>query len=148
MAGYSGYRAASTSPRCARIADEVGATLMVDMAHFAGLVAPARSSSVTKDPIPFAHLTTTTTTSRCAGRAAARAVPARVRRLGRPRVPDGAGRPAGPRDGGQGRSRSPRPAAGFQVYAQQIADNAKRSPTGLMKRGSNSSPAAPTTTSS
>ena len=40
-----------------RIADEVGAYLMVDMAHFAGLVAGGEHPS----PIPHAHVTTTTT---------------------------------------------------------------------------------------
>jgi len=39
------------------IADEVGARLMVDMAHFAGLVA----GGVHPSPVPFAHVTTTTT---------------------------------------------------------------------------------------
>jgi glycine hydroxymethyltransferase len=40
-----------------RIADEVGAYLMVDMAHFAGLVA----GGVHPSPVPHAHVTTTTT---------------------------------------------------------------------------------------
>jgi glycine hydroxymethyltransferase len=40
-----------------RIADEVGAYLMVDMAHFAGLVAGA----VHPNPVPHAHVVTTTT---------------------------------------------------------------------------------------
>ena len=40
-----------------RIADEVGAYLMVDMAHFAGLVA----GGVHPNPVPHAHVTTTTT---------------------------------------------------------------------------------------
>ena len=40
-----------------RIADEVGAWLMVDMAHFAGLVA----GGVHPNPVPHAHVTTTTT---------------------------------------------------------------------------------------
>ena len=39
------------------IADEVGAYLMVDMAHIAGLVATGQHMS----PIPYAHVTTTTT---------------------------------------------------------------------------------------
>jgi glycine hydroxymethyltransferase len=40
-----------------RIADEVGAFLMVDMAHFAGLVA----GGVHSDPVPHAHFVTSTT---------------------------------------------------------------------------------------
>src|SRR6476619_1928589 len=39
------------------IADEIGAYLMVDMAHFAGLVA----GGVHPNPVPHAHVTTTTT---------------------------------------------------------------------------------------
>ena len=42
------------------IADEVGATLMVDMAHFAGLVA-GKVLTGDFDPVPHAHLITTTT---------------------------------------------------------------------------------------
>ena len=42
------------------IADEVGATLMVDMAHFAGLVA-GKVFTGDFDPVPHAHLVTTTT---------------------------------------------------------------------------------------
>lgn len=40
-----------------KVADEVGATFMVDMAHFAGLVA----GGVHPSPVPHAHITTTTT---------------------------------------------------------------------------------------
>ena len=42
------------------IADEVGATLMVDMAHFAGLVA-GKVLTGDFDPVPHAHIVTTTT---------------------------------------------------------------------------------------
>ena len=42
------------------IADEVGATLMVDMAHFAGLVA-GKVFTGDFDPVPHAHIVTTTT---------------------------------------------------------------------------------------
>ena len=42
------------------IADEVGAVLMVDMAHFAGLVA-GKVFQGNYDPVPFAHVVTTTT---------------------------------------------------------------------------------------
>src|SRR6202000_2419622 len=43
--------------RFRKIADEVGAYLMVDMAHFAGLVA----GGVHPSPLPHAHVVTTTT---------------------------------------------------------------------------------------
>jgi glycine/serine hydroxymethyltransferase len=44
-------------PRIRRVADEIGAYFMVDMAHFAGLVA----AGVYPSPVPHAHVTTTTT---------------------------------------------------------------------------------------
>ena len=47
----------STSNVFREIADKVGAVLMVDMAHIAGLVAAGLHQS----PIPYAHVTTTTT---------------------------------------------------------------------------------------
>ena len=50
-------RASSTSRASASIADAVGAYLMVDMAHFAGLVA----GGVHPSPLPHAHVVTTTT---------------------------------------------------------------------------------------
>ena len=50
-------RGSSTSPRSATIADEVGAFLLVDMAHFAGLVA----GGVYPSPVPHAHVVTSTT---------------------------------------------------------------------------------------
>ena len=52
------------------IADEVGATFMVDMAHFAGLVA-GRVFTGDLDPVPYAHIVTTTTHKTLAARAAA-----------------------------------------------------------------------------
>ena len=53
-------RARSTSPTMREIADEVGATLIVDMAHFAGLVA-GKVFTGDFDPVPHAHVVTTTT---------------------------------------------------------------------------------------
>src|SRR5208283_4394354 len=44
-------------PRIRALADEVGAALMVDMAHFAGLVA----AGIFPSPLPHAHVVTTTT---------------------------------------------------------------------------------------
>lgn len=60
LAGYSAYPRAINFKRMREIADKVGAVFMVDMAHFAGLVA---GGVFTGDfnPIPFAHVVTTTT---------------------------------------------------------------------------------------
>ncbi len=57
VAGASAYARAIDFKRFREIADEVGAVLMVDMAHIAGLVA----AGVHESPIPYAHVTTTTT---------------------------------------------------------------------------------------
>lgn len=57
VAGASAYARTIDFKRFREIADEVGAYLMVDMAHIAGLVAAGCHPS----PIPYAHVTTTTT---------------------------------------------------------------------------------------
>jgi glycine hydroxymethyltransferase len=57
IAGWSAYPRQLDFERFRAIADEVGACLMVDMAHFAGLVAAGLHPS----PVPHAHVTTTTT---------------------------------------------------------------------------------------
>lgn len=57
VAGASAYARAIDFKRFREIADAVGAVLMVDMAHIAGLVAAGQHES----PIPYAHVTTTTT---------------------------------------------------------------------------------------
>ncbi len=57
VVGASAYSRIIDFPRCREIADEVGAYLMVDMAHIAGLVA----AGVHPSPVPYAHVVTTTT---------------------------------------------------------------------------------------
>ncbi len=57
IAGASAYCRKIDFKRFREIADEAGAFLMVDMAHIAGLVA----SGCHESPIPYAHVTTTTT---------------------------------------------------------------------------------------
>ena len=57
IAGASAYARAIDFKKFREIADEVGAVLMVDMAHIAGLIAAGKHMS----PIPYAHVTTTTT---------------------------------------------------------------------------------------
>jgi glycine hydroxymethyltransferase len=60
VAGYSSYPRRVDFRRFREIADEVGAVLMVDMAHFAGLVA-GRVFTGDEDPVAHAHVVTTTT---------------------------------------------------------------------------------------
>lgn len=57
VAGASAYARTIDFAKFREIADEVGAVLMVDIAHIAGLVAAGLHPS----PIPYAHVTTTTT---------------------------------------------------------------------------------------
>ncbi len=57
IAGGSAYSRTIDFARFRQVADEVGAYLMVDMAHFAGLVA----AGVFPSPLPHAHVVTTTT---------------------------------------------------------------------------------------
>ena len=60
VAGYSAYPRQINFASMREIADEVGATFMVDMAHFAGLVA-GKVFTGDFDPVPHAHIVTTTT---------------------------------------------------------------------------------------
>ena len=57
VAGASAYSRIIDFKKFREIADEVGAYLMVDMAHIAGLVA----AGVHPSPVPYAHVVTTTT---------------------------------------------------------------------------------------
>jgi glycine hydroxymethyltransferase len=57
VGGGSAYPRQFDVVRMRAIADEVGASLMIDMAHFAGLVA----GGVHPSPVPHAHVVTTTT---------------------------------------------------------------------------------------
>ena len=57
VAGASAYPRTIDFPRFRAIADEVGAKLLVDMAHIAGLIATGFHPS----PVGYAHVTTTTT---------------------------------------------------------------------------------------
>jgi glycine hydroxymethyltransferase len=57
VAGYSAYSRTLDFPRFRRIADKVGAYLMADIAHIAGLIAAGEHPS----PVPYADFVTTTT---------------------------------------------------------------------------------------
>jgi glycine hydroxymethyltransferase len=60
LTGYSAYPRAIDFARMRAIADKIGAVFMVDMAHFAGLVA-GKVFTGTSNPIPHAHIVTSTT---------------------------------------------------------------------------------------
>ncbi|MCL2813657.1 MAG: serine hydroxymethyltransferase [Oscillospiraceae bacterium] len=60
MAGYSAYSRKINFAEMRELADEVGAVFLVDMAHFAGLVAGGVFAG-DYNPVPFAHVVTSTT---------------------------------------------------------------------------------------
>lgn len=60
MVGYSAYPRAVNFAQMRELADEVDATLLVDMAHFAGLVA-GKAFTGDNDPVAHAHVVTSTT---------------------------------------------------------------------------------------
>ncbi|HSV38130.1 MAG TPA: glycine hydroxymethyltransferase [Nocardioidaceae bacterium] len=135
VAGYSAYPRRVNFAKMREIADEVGATLMVDMAHFAGLVA-GKVFTGDEDPVPFAHITTTTTHKSLRGPrgglvlATEEYAPSVDR--GCPMVLGGPlSHVMAAKAVALAEARQP----GFQVYAQNIADNAKSLAEGFMKRG-------------
>jgi len=65
IAGASAYSRLIDFAKFREIADEVGAYLMADIAHIAGLVA----TGLHPDPMPYAHVVTSTTHKTCAVRA-------------------------------------------------------------------------------
>ena len=67
IAGFSAYPRALDFARFRAIADSVGAKLMVDMAHIAGVIAAGRHAN----PVEHAHVVTSTTHKTLRGRAAA-----------------------------------------------------------------------------
>jgi glycine hydroxymethyltransferase len=135
VAGYSAYPRRVNFAKMREIADEVGATFMVDMAHFAGLVA-GKVFTGDEDPVPHAHVVTTTTHKSLRGPRGglvlateeysdavdkgcpmvlggplSHVMAAKAVALAEARQPD------------------------FQAYAQRIADNAKALAEGFLKRG-------------
>ncbi len=148
IAGYSAYPRRVNFAKMREIADEVGATLMVDMAHFAGLVA-GKVFTGDEDPVPYAHVTTTTTHKSLRGpRGGLVLAQEEFAAVGRPRLPDGARRPAVARDGRQGRgARRGAPAVVPRLRPARSPTTPSRSPRGSCPAARSSSPAAPTTTS-
>ncbi|MEP9383126.1 glycine hydroxymethyltransferase [Nocardioides sp. KR10-350] len=135
VAGYSAYPRRVNFAKMREIADEVGATLMVDMAHFAGLVA-GKVFTGDEDPVPHAHLTTTTTHKSLRGPrggmvlATEEYAPSVDR--GCPMVLGGPlSHVMAAKAVALAEARQP----GFRTYAQSIADNAKSLAEGFLKRG-------------
>jgi glycine hydroxymethyltransferase len=135
IAGYSAYPRRINFATMREIADEVGATLLVDMAHFAGLVA-GKVFTGDEDPVPHAHLVTTTTHKSLRGPRgglvlATREFAASVDR-GCPLVLGG---PLGHVIAAKAVALAEARTQEFRTYAQAVADNAKTVAEGLLRRG-------------
>src|SRR3954452_3429528 len=135
VAGYSAYPRRVNFAKMREIADEVGATLMVDMAHFAGLVA-GKVFTGDEDPVPPAHVVTTTTHKSLRGPRggmvlATEEYAASVDR-GCPMVLGGPlSHVMAAKAVALAEARQPE----FRTYAQKIADNAKSLAEGFLSRG-------------
>jgi glycine hydroxymethyltransferase len=135
IAGYSAYPRKIDFAKMREIADEVGATLMVDMAHFAGLVA-GKVFTGEYDPVPYAHVTTTTTHKSLRG-------PRGGMVLCQPEYADAVDRgcpmvlggPLGHVMAAKAVALAEARQPSFQTYAQNVAANAVVLADGLMKRG-------------
>ena len=135
IAGYSAYPRRINFATMREIADEVGATLLVDMAHFAGLVA-GKVFTGDENPVPFAHITTTTTHKTLRG-------PRGGMVLCQPEYADAVDRGCPMVLGGPlphvmaakavalAEARAPE----FETYAHAVVDNARALAAGLVSRG-------------
>lgn len=135
IAGYSAYPRKINFAIMREIADEVGATLMVDMAHFAGLVA-GKVFTGDFDPVPFAHVTTTTTHKSLRGPRGGVVLcqPEYAEAVDRG-CPLVLGGPLGHVMAAKAVALAEARQPSFQRYAQQVADNAVALADGLMSRG-------------
>jgi glycine hydroxymethyltransferase len=137
IAGYSAYPRRINFAKMREIADEVDATLMVDMAHFAGLVA-GKVFTGDEDPVPHAQVVTTTTHKSLrgprGGMVLAKSEFADAVDKGCPMVLGGPlGHVMAAKAVALAEARQPE----FRTYAQQVADNAKTLADGFMRRGAN-----------
>jgi glycine hydroxymethyltransferase len=133
VAGHSAYPREIDTAAFRRIADEVGAMVMVDIAHFAGLVA----AGIHPSPIPYADLVTTTTHKTLRGprggmimcrRELAKSVDSSV-------FPGNQGGPLMHVIAAKAVALKEALTPEFKVYQRQIVANAKALASGLMRRG-------------
>ncbi len=135
VAGYSAYPRRVNFAKMREIADEVGATLFVDMAHFAGLVA-GKVFTGEENPVPYAHVVASTTHKSLRGPrggfvlATSEYAPSVDR--GCPMVLGG---PLSHVMAAKAVAFAEARQASFQDYAQAVADNAQALAEGLLSRG-------------
>lgn len=135
VAGASAYARTIDFKRFREIADEVGAYLMVDIAHIAGLVATGLHPS----PIPYAHVTTTTTHKTLrgprGGMILASAEAAEKFKLNKAVFPGIQGGPLMHVIAGKAVCLKEALDPSFKVYAENVVKNASALANGLMNRG-------------
>ncbi len=135
IAGASAYARAIDFKRFREIADAVGAYLMVDMAHIAGLVAAGLHQS----PIPYAHVTTTTTHKTLRGPRGGLILSskefAEEHKFNKAVFPGIQGGPLMHVAASKAVCFKEALDPSFKVYAQGVVDNAKALCSGLMERG-------------
>ena len=133
IAGYSAYPRTLDFARFRAIADDVGATLLVDMAHFAGLVA----GGVHPSPVPYADVVTSTThkTMRGPRGGIILAKAALGKALNSKIFPGIQGGPLEHVIAGKAVALAEALRPSFKVYARHIVENARALAEGLMDGG-------------
>ena len=134
ICGYSAYPRVIDFARFRAIADEVGAVLMADIAHIAGLVA----AGVHPSPFPHAHVVTTTTHKTLRGPRGGLILTNDeeiAKKIDRKVFPGSQGGPLmhviGAKAIAFGEALKPE----FKVYSQQVVKNAQALAAALVKRG-------------
>jgi glycine hydroxymethyltransferase len=134
VAGYSAYPRRVDFARMREIADEVGATLFVDMAHFAGLVAGKVFTGV-ENPVPYAHVVATTTHKSLRGPRGGLVLGTQEYASAIDRgCPMVLGGPLGNVMAAKAVALAEARQPAFQSYAHQVAANAKALAEGLLRR--------------
>ncbi|HEY2285310.1 MAG TPA: glycine hydroxymethyltransferase, partial [Streptosporangiaceae bacterium] len=135
IGGYSAYPRLINFATMREIADEVGATLMVDMAHFAGLVA-GKVLTGDFDPVPFAQITTTTTHKSLRGpRGGMVLCDAELAEFVDKGCPAVLGGPLSHIMGAKAVALAEAARPDFRDYARRIVENARALADGLLRRG-------------
>ncbi|MDX8344157.1 serine hydroxymethyltransferase [Rossellomorea sp. YZS02] len=133
VAGASAYPRAIDFAKFREIADEVGAYLMVDMAHIAGLVA----AGLHQNPVPYADFVTTTTHKTLRGPRGGMILCKEefAKKIDKSIFPGLQGGPLMHVISAKAVSFGEALQDSFKEYAQNIIDNAKRLGEGLVKEG-------------
>ncbi|QED72210.1 serine hydroxymethyltransferase [Escherichia coli] len=136
IGGFSAYSGVVDWAKMREIADSIGAYLFVDMAHVAGLVA----AGVYPNPVPHAHVVTTTTHKTLAGPRGG-LIPAKggseelYKKLNSAVFPGGQGGPLMHVIAGKAVALKEAMEPEFKTYQQQVAKNAKAMVEVFLERG-------------